>query len=95
MVNFQSEMKEIGGERLEHLGFNKNKLLFSFYFPEETENSLSQTCRNTSGFNLLILSVNQKKRRDILSRTRHQAGLEKQPKPFVGAEVLQGPGANF
>lgn len=88
-------MKVIGEERLEHLGFNKNNLLFGFCFPEETEISLSQTCRNTSVFNSLIQSVKQKKRRDLLSRRRHQAGLEKQPKPFVGAEVLQGPGANF
>jgi len=41
--SFQSEVKGIGSEKIEHLGFNKHKFLLVFCFPEETENSLSRT----------------------------------------------------
>lgn len=40
--SFPSEVKGIGKERIEHLGFNKNNFSFVFCFPEKTENPLSQ-----------------------------------------------------
>lgn len=94
---FQSEVKGIGGEKTEHLGFNKNNFFgLGFFLRKMKIPCLRLTCRNTHIFNSLIQSVNQKERRDLLCRvTRHLAGLEKQLKPFVGAELPQGPAVSF
>lgn len=88
-------MKGNSREKIEHLGFIKTTFYLVCLFVFLRKVKIPSLRQKYICFNF-INSVCEPERVKRHSRaTRHAAGFEKQPKPFVGAEEPQGPTANF